>query len=151
MQCFTFFFFGGLLSNFCCACSLLFCSISAISRWLSVHVGEHLVTSGILASWVRGVKEKLPPTYIFSANLNRLGNTKEKIIIWTPTDQGPTHAFHVYTEKAGVIQLCCCNSTISSNLESPFLTSKDHITFHIKAFTRSGAIWDQLLLPINNL
>lgn len=84
----------------------------------------------------------------FSAYLNRLGNTKEKIIIWTPTDRGPTHAFHVYIEKAGVIQLCCCNSTISSNLESPFLSYKGHITFCIKASTGSGAIWDQLWLPI---
>lgn len=121
-------FSGGLLSIFCCAFSLLFNSIPAMSRWLSVHVGEHLVTSGILASWVRGVKEKLPPTHTFSAYLNTLGNTKEKIIIWTPTDQGPTHAFYVYTEKAGVIQLCCCNSTASSNLESQFLSSKVHVT-----------------------
>lgn len=122
---------------------VLFTSISAMSRWLSVHVGEHLVTSGILDSWVRGVKEKLPPTHIFSAFLNRLGNTKEKIITWTPTDWGPTHAFHICIGKTRIIQLCCCNSTISSNLESPFLSSKGHITFYIKASTRSGAIWDQ--------
>lgn len=143
------FFSRGLLSIFCCACSLLFSSISAMSRWLSVHVGEHSVTSGILASWVRGVKEKLPPTHIFSAYLNSLGNTKEKIIIWTPTDRGPTRAFHIYIEKAGVIHLCCCKFTISSNLESPFLSSKDHITFYTKASTRSGAIWDQLWSPIS--
>lgn len=39
---------------------------------------------------------KTPTNTHFSAYLNRLSNTKKKIIIWTPTDRGPTHAFHIY-------------------------------------------------------
>lgn len=39
---------------------------------------------------------KTPTDTHFSAYLNRVSNTKEKIIIWTPTDQGPTHAFYIY-------------------------------------------------------
>lgn len=79
---------------------------------------------------------KTPTGTRFSAYLNRLSNTKEKIIIWTPTDQGPTHAFHIYphphlhrerrSHPLSPSTLSNHNSPVSYSSESPFSPSKGH-------------------------